>query len=393
MLLDAFNSPDHDAWHDERHYSPAVAALLTEVYHSISHAPGTIKGFQRALDLLPTVPHQRMARHQRLHLYYMLATAHAAYSAYEQALCWLDRALRMVYQTQEIDYQIDLLYFRATLHRSVLRLREAVDDYGDCLALLDRRHTLLGLDEPGARLQILPQLATYLFFLERFDFVDELLKASRELVPLAPGHELDAAAIEWAQAKVYWVQRDLGNALRTILAVHAIYVHKATTVTRERLEIDVTEIALDWAETLPPGPDRTAFVRTARTHLTYATQLARAAKDRIGQALIQLARIHYNRVVGGTQNRVLQIQKVIHTAEQLQDIAVLAQAWTALGIELEASGETVAALDAYQTTLRVLEGSDLPVLGTHARRALSRAQEMDPHSLPSEAETGDSTKQ
>lgn len=390
MLLDTFNASDHDAWHDEPHYSLAVAALLTEVYRSISYARGTITGFQRALDLLPAVSHQRMARHQRLHLYYMLATAHAAHKAYEQALCWLDRALRMAYQAQEIDYQIDLLYFRATLHRSLLRLGETVDDYRDCLALLDRRHALLGLDEPGARLQILPQLAIYLFYMERFEFVEELLKASRELVPLAPEHELDAAAIEWAQAKVYWIQRDLGNALRTILAVQAVYATKATTVTRERLEIDVAGIALDWAETLSPGPDRTAFVRLARTHLTYATRLARAAQDSIGKALIQLARIQYYRVTGSTQDRVQQIQKVIHTAEQLGDVAVLAQAWTALGIEYEACGELQMALDAYQTTLRSLEGTDLPVLGSHARRVINRTREMERDRLMTDGDTGES---
>ena len=65
-------------------------------------------------------------------------------------------------------------------------------------------------------------------------------------------------------------------------------------------------------------------------------------------------------------------------AQELDDIAALAQAFTALGVEFDARGEAEAALNCYRVTLILLGGSQVPVLALPAQRALRHAEEMQP---------------
>jgi hypothetical protein len=133
---------------------------------------------------------------------------------------------------------------------------------------------------------------------------------------------------------------------------------------------------LQLAVTLPAGSDRYALLELARPHIERAERLAKAAEDKPGQGLTQIVRAQYARLHGSSTDRVASIEAVIRFARDIDDVAVLAQARTALGDEYAARGEIESALTCYRATVEVVAASEVPVLAVPAQRALRSAREM-----------------
>jgi hypothetical protein len=70
--------------------------------------------------------------------------------------------------------------------------------------------------------------------------------------------------------------------------------------------------------------------------------------------------------------RIARLEDVIHLGYTLDDVAIKAQAYSALGDEYAAIQERESSLGCYRKTLDVLEHSQVAVLGIAARRALFR---------------------
>lgn len=369
--------PDHASWQAEAGYSDDARGDLNAAYQHLRQGAGRTAGFLHAARRVERWIGQRISAHQRMHVYYVYALAHAADEGEQRSLYWIDQALSLAGRLRELGDQAELLRLRASLYRSTLEFEEAAEDLKLCLALLDETRDRLGVDDPAARLEVLPQLATYEFFLARFDSSERLLEQARALVPLVnQTRSLDMATIEWTQAKLHHLRGMPEMAMRYILPAADVYAREANAISYERLEIDAAEFALTWAQSRPVGSDRNALIALARSHLVRAERIARERQDLEGAALARLTRARMSRLTRGSHDRVGVIEAVIKQGRALDDIAIVAQGLTALGDEFASRDERDSALNCYSQAIQSLDGSQVPMLAIQAQRALGVAGEM-----------------
>jgi hypothetical protein len=108
-----------------------------------------------------------------------------------------------------------------------------------------------------------------------------------------------------------------------------------------------------------------------------AVHLANEVQDLPGWGLAELTRIRFERVAGYVDDgRVAAIEGLIKTSRRLHDVALLGQAQTALGYELASLGRKEQARTRFRKALDVLKYSEVPAMGTWARRALLNDSEM-----------------
>lgn len=370
LFSSSLHTPDDAAWKASYGYSSDIAGVLIAAYTAVRRGRGHLDGYLRAIALAMPSVKARMSRRQRMHLYFILATSAAANNWYDEALYWLDRALALAIHLEDIAAELELLSLRASFNRALLRLVDAIEDCRDSLGRLDAQFEALGVDDPSARLQTHAQLAMFAYFTSQPDLARLHLAEARALTPQVPNGQFESATAEWVQAHLYCTHGEYERALRHLLGIYDDYIEEATIVSRERLEIFIADVTLDWAEKLRPGSDRDAFLALSHAHLETAERLASESHDQPGQGLTQLARVHYNRLTGANAERIARLEEVIHLGYTLDDVAITAQAYTALGDEYAAIQERESSLGCYRKTLDVLEHSQVAVLGTTARRAL-----------------------
>jgi hypothetical protein len=381
LFTSPLHRPDDVQWRDAHGYSGEVAQMLTTAYALIRYAGGQVIGYAKAAEHAMPWVNKRMSRRQRLHLYFVLATACAALGEFDAALYWADRALSSALHLKDIDAQLELLALRASVNRALLRFYDAIEDRLISVELLDLQRDMLGLDDPAARLHTLSQLATYAFFAAQPDLAQDAIQSARALAPLVPDGTFDAASAEWVQAHLYRTNGQPERALHHALGFYTDYTREASAISTDRLEFFIAEVALEWADRLQAGTDRGAFLTLARPHIVRAEEQATGAHDLPGHALAQLAHAHLARLSGEDFDRVDAIETTIYLGTELKDVGLLAQGYTTLGNEFaarEEAAEMDSALQCYRHALYHLEGSQVAVLAVPAKRALLRAQEMDP---------------
>lgn len=374
MLDGSLERPDALNWRDEPQYSPMVAKALRKAYSIIKGKNRQSGAYFEASLLLKPLRDTDMCIHQRMHIYFVFALGQAAYGSTEFALFWIDEALILAVALSEEGDQAELLFHRASLNRAALHLAEATADLRDCLALIDVYHAHHNTDGSADRLRVLPHLATYEYFITDFEMAEKHASESRKLALSIPNSTFEAASAEWVQANLYRLQRQPERALRPALQICEVYARESTPISYERAEIFVAQTALDFADVFS-GSDRDALLMLAAPHLERAEQIARETDDRPGQGLTKLMRAYSARLSAENRDRAADIEDVIQLARKLEDIALLAQAYTALGDEYASQGQQEPALACYNTTVEVISRSELPVLALPARRALLAARE------------------
>jgi hypothetical protein len=144
-----------------------------------------------------------------------------------------------------------------------------------------------------------------------------------------------------------------------------------------RAKLLVADIALDRAESRLSGEraDADNLLTLATPYVHSALALAEATQDQGGLGLAMLADARLSRLQGRESPRITTIEAVFSMAQQLGDIALLAQSQTALGDEFRYAGEKEASLMCYRATLDALGPSEIPALGVWAKRQLLFATE------------------
>ena len=84
---------------------------------------------------------------------------------------------------------------------------------------------------------------------------------------------------------------------------------------------------------------------------------------------------------GNDVDRLAILEHQAQAARRLGDVGLLGEAFTALGDELAACGQSEAAQTCYRQVLGILDGSDLRALGAWAWRALHRPNGAPPDAL------------
>lgn len=380
LLRPALLWPDWFTWRADPAYSPTVAAALRSGFAHIASADAPRINFLWACAEVASCKNATMAPPQHVRVCLLFARTHEVEGAYTDALAYVDRALDVAAHGPFNDDFTDLLLYRAKLERARGRYLIAASDLDACLGLL--RGRARGDDtriDPALRLEILAQLADYEFFLGHLLTAARLVSQAQRLAPRVPHRRLDAASIAWVQAHLDRLRGYAWEAVHPMLRAESVYAHDAPPISRGRLAYFVAELALDSAARHsdgPPASHRSEPLRLARVHLDAAERLAQQANDRGGRGLVQLARVRYSRLYGGNSDRSARIVDVLRLARRIDDDALLAQAFTALGDELAYQGEHERALDCYRQTIGLMDGSEFPVLALPARRQLLLAREM-----------------
>ncbi len=372
LFSSSLHLPDDVAWKASYGYSPDIAGVLIAAYTSIRRGKGNVYGYLQAISLAVSSVKARMSRRQRLHLYFILAAGAGAGNWYNEALYWIDRAIPLAIQIEDTAAVLELLSLRMSFNRALLKLADAIEDCRACLEQLDAQREALGVDDPAARLHTHAQLATFAYFTGQPLLAESHLADARALASRVYEPHYDSATAEWVQAHLYRIYGEPERALRHVLGFYDDYINEALAVSRDRLEFFVADVALDWAEKLRSGTDRDAFLALSLPHLEMAERLAEESNDSPGQGLARLARIHYNRLSAANVERIARLEEVIHLGYEIDDVAIKAQAYTALGDEFAACRERESALNCYRTTLDILTHSQVGVLGISAKRALRR---------------------
>lgn len=374
----SLNFPDELWWHDEDDYNVYVGFLLYKAYLAVRDGNQSAAAYQQAMRVVEDWRDAIMSRRQRMHIFHLIARANDALGDSSEGLNWIDKALPLAFDL-ESDYDVGkLLADRATLNRSELFLARAAEDARDCLLVVEEHEADLSLVERTAtQLQLLPQLASYEFFITDFDAAREHLELARKLIALTPNMSLPAATTAWVQAHLDILNRNPGVALLPSLQICDIYALQGNALSYERAEILAAQVALAIAQSLSPGTYRNLTIEMALPHITTATHLAETIYDQPGIALCMLIQAHYDRLASSNSDRIHLIGDVIQLAEDIHDIAALAQAHIMLGDDFAASGDDERANVCYRMTLDLLDGSEVPVLGIPARRALGEYGEFN----------------
>jgi|SRR5690242_4560360 len=367
---------DHPAWHQDAAYSYHVGDLLSTAYTAIHHGAQDAAAFHDALTLLRPYLDAPMSRHQRLRVCYLAALARAALGEPAAALFWVDETLNLAGQLPDSSDLADIYYLRGSINRALLRLRDALDDFWTCLALLDEEGVTQGRRQSGIALTIRTLLAGFHFFLGHYDLAQQLVRQASLLISSRQSHTLDEATLAWTQALLDRWRGDPERAIHHALYAADIYTRHGSPASAARIQIVVADTRLDLIERLPPGSERERAFDLTWSHVRRAVNLAKKAEDRVGGSLAELSRLRYLRLRGADGGRVPAIEQVLHFGGQLGDEALVAQALTSLGDELLASERTEAALVCYSEVLDVLKQSDVPAMGRWARRALRLEEEM-----------------
>ena len=137
----------------------------------------------------------------------------------------------------------------------------------------------------------------------------------------------------------------------------------------------VADILLDLAVQQPTAQTRQIQANLAQPLIAEGVRLVGASGDPVGAALADLTDARWSRLAGRSGDRIGAIESAMRLGHELDDEAILAQAFTALGDELVAQGQTESGIYRYRDVQGLLDGSDVPALGVWARRALHKEWE------------------
>ncbi|MGZ3678570.1 MAG: hypothetical protein ACXWQR_08370 [Ktedonobacterales bacterium] len=292
----------------------------------------------------------------------------------------------LAHQIRDAVAIVELANLAGLAARAMLRYRDAAECHEHGLYLL-RDMPLPRLTSSTAlslEVDLLTALAADAFGLGAYMQAQHHLEEAHMLLSDKSNYGLEAATIDWYEALLLRWQGRPEQALNAALQASEGYVRLAASpaakLAFDRLSPVIADIALDLAESrFADGyeRDRDQYVALARPHMMKAIHLANEVQDLPGWGLAELTRIRFERVAGcADDGRVAAVENVIKIARRLDDVALLGQAQTALGHELASRGRKEQARTRYRKALDVLQYSEVPAMGTWARRALLNDSEM-----------------
>jgi tetratricopeptide (TPR) repeat protein len=374
--------PDARTETAEPSHSPEVASRLARAYACLK-SNRTVE----ALAVIEPLLAVSMSARQLMRVWYVMGHAYAAHSVYDKALAFLDEAVAQASQLQDLGAMAELAYLRGSIYGAIQEFGLAV---GDLRMSLESLHALMpdaDSADPDFELGVLVLLASFAFVTACYDEAAQYISHARKLIRLTPGATLQAASIEWVEALLYRWSGQPDLALRNALQAAECFLQPHGDVeplSRARIFSVVADCALDVAESLPQQPHfaRDRLIDLARPYAIFAVRSARSAlspqstESEAVQGLTLLTRARFDRLAHYEHNHSTMIESVVRTATHIGDKPLLAQAYTALGHEFAAHGDTGPALNCYRQALGVQGIEDAAALAVWARRGLLHAAEM-----------------
>jgi hypothetical protein len=384
MLKWQLHYPDDLAWRAQPRYSAEVAAVLTQAYQCLRFGTSRVDAHRQAHALVHPISRSSMSLRQRLHVVYVLAMGHAACEEYILASGCLDEALELAVRLNDSEARIEILFLRGFVNRARLLLHEAAADFAESVILLEC--ITQGKPDPHEKpmmLDSLTQLASLEFFLAAYNRSLAHLDWARRLVLNDPGYKRTEAEIFWITALHERQRGRLESALTHAARACSAYAESPSLAAFGRIQVVAADIALDICQRLPSEQEFDRYFKVATTYIDGGIAAVEGSEDYTGQGLALLAHARAARLSGQKGGRDVDrrgiLDDVIGTAQQLDDSALLCQAYVGLGAELSASedmGEREKGTDYYREAIHVAETSGVSSLATPARLALWHREEL-----------------
>ena len=386
-LDSSLNRPDDPWWGSEIGYNPVVASFLEQAYDCLSQVAALDDGYGHVYANARACQGRSMSHRQRMLVRYLMGVALVGRDGdYNRAFDHFAEAIHIAEDINDTGSTIELAYLAGSAARAMNLCNDAVECYAYGLNVLRGmpRPSFVESAAPSREVDLLLGLALNNFALGQYAQMQHHLEESRLLLNGIPSHGLQEAAIEsYTALLLRWQGRPelaLNAALRASNAYANLATSPAAKLAFDRQSAVVAEIALDLAESRHADgyeSERAEYVAIARPHVKKAVRLAREVQDLPGWGLAELSRVRYERVARQADTgRVAAIEGVIKTGRRLQDVALIAQAQTALGHELTAQGKDEQGRTRYRKALDSLEYSEVPAMGRWARSALLMYKEM-----------------
>ena len=338
--------------------------------------------FLSAICALNRVRNIPMSDIQQSQVNYALALLYALDGDCTEALERLTR----VFEVSQHDRlaKSEVLRFMGEQHHRGGKLRRAYDAYLHSFYALQhlddalRRATRQANAYADARheLDVLIRLCNIELELAEYSRLDDHLKLSHRLLDVV------CDDVKSFKARLAWVEaqrlRSLGkidaayeSAFRAIAAQNA-----APTAASGRTYVIVIDIILDRIT------NQTQSISRKYELLHETDELASRARiffedhsDAIGHNLLEQAVCRADRIerlMAGQPANLKIIQRVLRSAEKLDDAALIGRAYTVFGAELEMAGDREHAVRSYQLADDRLQSNDFQSLSAWPRDALSR---------------------
>lgn len=373
---DGWYLPDDESWHDEPGYDPDVAEALRAAHrHLIGGGPAYLEAFNSIAGILDA----GMSRRQRLAVLFIAALTLAGDDPPTPALEAIDEALDIALELDVERAQEDLLLLRASVNHAIEQVPDAAEDLRQCLELITVHSEIRDLTptELDTRLEAFLRLAGFEFLIGHYDRAGQLLDRAATLIPRVPQNAKAPYLLAWTRALLLRWSGEYELALTRAMEAADGYAVHGPPGTEGRIRSIVGEIALDLAERSQRNHQPiacSAFVALAEPYIMQAAALA-ATDDHTAtemMAIITNCRLQLLKGEGKSAERIAWLEELAARGAEKQDPAIVAQAYTQLGREYEAQGDTEAARHWYQRTLAVLNESQMVALGIWAQRALWR---------------------
>jgi tetratricopeptide (TPR) repeat protein len=371
--LDTANLPSE---HWEHAHSPSFAGVLSSAYGYLA-----LGQFDEAEHLVTPYVTWPMSVAQRLRLLFILAASAQDHQDYKQAIAFIEEAMALCVALDGRAEFAQLALLGAEAHHNLQRFANAAFIAGEGLsAWLDLKVSNNPTDL-NLEIDLRDRYSLELFLLGRYE--DALTQSYRAFTlaksqPATRQTALRAAGLDWTIALL---QRWRGNyklAQQHILSSLAIYERLGSPNELSRLRIVAADITLDMLVPLGVGIPyhyREDLIQLAHLYITQA--LNAITVDPAAKCMGLLAKARFSRTLSMNEGRFTQLESLGHVAEQLYDLPLLAQVYTALGDEFGAAGkaETESQLNCYRRALGVVEASQAPAYSVWPRRALLRQEE------------------
>jgi len=376
----------HDTPDEERdpHHNPAVAYLLGRAYSCLRRALYLTTSYDEAHAFADSCLSLPMSTRQRMRAHYVRGSALLGLDQDRPGIIALNEAIQFAAELPDPGAYAELTYLAATASARSFSY-QAATEYGmmtyGILRFLAKDQVSADID---LEINVLVGLASSEFMLARYDRAEQHLLLARQLTSSSFHNSRTIASIAWMQSLLYRWRGQPEVALRYALPALDVYIHSAESPSAlsavGRLSCVATDIALDLAQTVPAENSPTArasYLTIASPYLKRALLTSQQSHDDTGVSLALLAQSRYDGLARRTSDRIQIIESVIQKAEQQHEIALLAQAYTALGQEYSLQGERELALNCYRRTLDTVAGTDTLAMGAFAWRNLLLAREMD----------------
>jgi tetratricopeptide (TPR) repeat protein len=384
MLHSSLHVHDSPSEQQETHHNPEVAHLLGLAYSSLRRALHRAQSYDEACQLADVCLSLAMSSRQRMRTHYALGSALLGINEDREGILALNEAIHCASDLPDPGAFAELAYLASAASAHSFLYQMAADYARTAYGIL----RFLARDQVSAdvelEMSVLTILAASEFSLAQYPAAEQHLQLARRLTSPSLDNSRSIASIAWMESLLYRWSGQPERALRHVLPALDTYIRTAGSPAAlssvARLSCVVSDIALDLAQTVSAENSPTArasYLTLAHPHVERALLTATESNDDIGECLAVLTQARYDSLAGRNVDRIQVIETIIQRARELPDISLLAHGYTVLAEGYSALGEKEAALTCYRRTLETVDGTDIPSMGTFARRQLLLAQEMD----------------